>query len=199
MIYYTSDWHLGHLKLAQFRGFETVEEHDEMIIANHNEVVRNDDDIVYVAGDITLSSGNLPKVARMRGRRVLVAGNHDAVHPMHRDAWKHMAKWSEYFEGILPYARRIAAGQEFLISHLPYSGDHTDEERGMQYRLRNLGMPIVHGHVHSTQVVTWDRTLIEGQIVDVPQIHIGLDAWLLRPVPEHILVGVIKDTLGPVV
>lgn len=189
MIFYTSDWHLGHLKLAQFRGFDTVEEHDELVIANHNEVVRNDDDIVFVLGDITLSSGNLPKVDRMNGRKILIAGNHDAVHPMHRDAWKHQDKWRQHFVAIQPWGRRIAAKIEFLMSHHPYVGDHTEEDRSVEFRLKNMGLPIVHGHVHKDERVThaWDRPHLAAQI------HVGLDAWDLRPVPENILIDLLRE------
>ena len=57
-----------------------------------------------------------------------------------------------------------------LLSHFPYDGDHTTTDREQQYRLRDLGLPIVHGHTHAAKIVTRSQ---EGTL----QVHVGWDTW----------------------
>src|SRR5690606_8522532 len=77
------------------------------------------------------------------------------------------------------------AGRDFLLSHFPYQGDHTDEPRYRQWRLPNLGEALLHGHTHrADQGVHQETFALEG--------HVGLDAWDLTPVPAHINEQLIK-------
>lgn len=59
--------------------------------------------------------------------------------------------------------------------HFPYEGDHTDEERFNQWRLRNYGQPLVHGHTHQTTPVGTTRP---------NQVCVSWEAWK-RPVKLH--------------
>ena len=54
-IYLTSDLHLGHDKdfIYKPRGFNSVDKANESIISNWNSII-NEDDLVYVLGDLTL-------------------------------------------------------------------------------------------------------------------------------------------------
>ena len=58
--------------------------------------------------------------------------------------------------------------------------DHTDAPRFAQYRLPDEGRWLLHGHTH-----------IADQRIHGRQIHVGLDAWDLRPVP----LGEIEDAV----
>jgi calcineurin-like phosphoesterase family protein len=40
-VWFTSDTHFCHAKVAELRGFATRDEHDEAIIANWNQIVRH--------------------------------------------------------------------------------------------------------------------------------------------------------------
>ena len=54
LVYFSSDFHISHQKLAEIRGFETKEEHNEYIKDMWNSTVKKDD-VVYLLGD--MSSG----------------------------------------------------------------------------------------------------------------------------------------------
>ncbi|AVA21959.1 hypothetical protein [Rhizobium sp. NXC24] len=80
---YTADLHLGHHGIlhhcAATRPFDTVENMDRAIVANINERVEPLD-ILHIIGDFAISSD--PAYVRhlfheIRGRKVLVWGNHD--------------------------------------------------------------------------------------------------------------------------
>ena len=200
-VWYTSDTHFGHRLVAiEKRGFASMEEHDETIIANWNSVVKFTD-IVYLLGDVAMNwKGAEEKIARLNGVIHLITGNHDPMFPGNRDSHKHQAKWigTGKFDSIQAYARRKVNGREFLLSHFPYQGDHVGTERYTQYRLRDEGMWLVHGHTHQQYRLGEDivRTLRplpflreQGDDQDPwrwrnRQLHAGLDAWDLHPVCE---------------
>lgn len=169
--YFTSDLHLGHRFVAGLRGFDSADEHDEAIVKRWKHHVTDGDD-VWVLGDLAASSPDaaLEIIGSLPGRKHLISGNHDKVHPMHRDAHKHQRKYLEVFESVQPFARRKIGEHYVLLSHFPYSTDR-DEPRYVQYRLRDEGMYLLHGHTHSSEVVTSAR-----------EFHVGVDAWDLYPV-----------------
>ncbi|HOW95258.1 MAG TPA: hypothetical protein PLF91_12290, partial [Mycolicibacterium fallax] len=113
-------------------------------------------------------------LAERPGTKRLIAGNHDGVHPMHRDATALLPDYLKVFESVGLAARRRIGGVEVLLSHFPYQ-DSTDpadtHNRYEQWRLPNLGVWLLHGHTHS------------GQRVRGHAIHVGVDAWELGPVP----------------
>ena len=83
MKYYISDLHLFHKNAIEFdnRPFQTLEEMHEAILNNWNERVTNGD-MVYILGDLSYRGRNedlIALVARLKGRKVLVKGNHDDV------------------------------------------------------------------------------------------------------------------------
>src|SRR5205823_12692444 len=96
-----------------------------------------------------------------------VSGNHDIVHPMHRRGTGDFQKWLEVFSGITPFERRKTAGISYATSHFPYSGegDRPGPDRYTQWRLRDEGMPLLHGHTHGQERA-------HGH-----QLHVGWDAW----------------------
>jgi calcineurin-like phosphoesterase family protein len=181
-IWFSSDQHFRHRMVAGKRGFLTpggtpdIDAHDEAVVANWNARVAPHD-MAWILGDITLGAAKYawPYVDRLNWTKHLISGNHDAVHPMHRDARKHQDSWREHYASVQPFARVRMEGEEILLSHFPYQGDHTAEDRDVQYRLPDLGKTIVHGHTHldSQLSLTGRGTL---------QIHVGLDAHELAPV-----------------
>lgn len=188
-IYFVSDTHFQHKFVAGLRGFSSPEEHDECVIANWNRHV-TPNDLVWHLGDVGLGNEDalLEKVQRLNGHIQLVTGNHDRVWPGHRDARKHQRKWMEVFESVQAYARIRVRGESVLLSHFPYEGDHTTEPRYTQYRLRDEGLWLIHGHTHSTSKISRGYTLpfFFGQTEPVyrgKQIHVGMDAWDMTPVP----------------
>lgn len=171
-VYFTSDLHIGHRFVANLRGFESVAEHDDTIMSCHLSKLRADD-VLWVLGDLAMGRASqdyvLESLKWMPFRRRLVMGNHDPVHPMHRDAWKHAPRFGTVFEFVAPFARvALPSGRRILLSHFPYAGDTAsrDEDRYTQYRLRDEGALLAHGHTHSANRITSER-----------EVHVGWDAW----------------------
>jgi calcineurin-like phosphoesterase family protein len=178
----TSDHHFGHKLVAGHRGFEDTREHDETIVYRHNKLVRPQD-VVWFHGDLTL--GDLDYafglVRRMNGRKQFIWGNHDAGWPGHKDAHRQVRRYLEVFESVQFAATRKFGRRKVMMTHMPYSGDHTADERYPEWRLPDTGMPLIHGHVH-------DKWLINGH-----QINVGLDVWDLQPVPMFEIVRWLQD------
>lgn len=187
-IWYTSDLHLGHKLVSEIRGFDSVYEHDKKLMDNWRRNV-GPKDTVYVLGDISMNpyrqdcgSTPLEKIDSLPGKKILVSGNHDATHPMHRDSHKHFEEHTKVFDVVTITARRKIAGQNVLLSHFPYERDR-EEVRYKQWRLPNYNEWLLHGHTH-----TPDRG--RGK-----EIHIGLDAWNLCPVSQDVVASLMQDRM----
>lgn len=211
--FFTSDLHFSHKLVAEKRGFrklgnpnpdgsenvigDTIK-HDNAIITRWNEVVRPED-TVWVLGDVGM--GHIERFAdsltKLNGRLHLITGNHDDPWPGNRDSFKFQRAWLEYFESVQAFARRRVNGRVVLLSHFPYEGDHTTDPRAGQFRLRDEGEVLLHGHMHTADKITPmidtecffcgavlnDGPCLHNDSVVSRQIHVGLDAWDLRPVP----------------
>lgn len=184
-IWFTSDLHLGHSLVAGLRGYADADEHSDVLAGAWDLCVRESDQ-VWVLGDLTLGNPEpaLDWIDSRPGTKHLIAGNHDRVHPLHRTSHREINKhaWLGTFDTIQTMARRRIGGIDVLLSHFPYPGtsEGTDEagrpfdDRYLQYRLPNLGMPIMHGHTHRAEKLSRNDGVL--------QIHVGVDAWDLRPV-----------------
>jgi calcineurin-like phosphoesterase family protein len=184
-IWYVSDLHIDHRFVAAERGFDSTAEHDRVLAENWDSRVARDD-IVEVLGDISVGGKRaelnaLQWVSRRPGRKHLKAGNHDGCHAMRSEA----AKWQRIyldtaFESVQQYGIRKIADQRVLLCHFPFQGsdygDHTPENRFEEWRLPCIGENadrwLLHGHTHSP-------IKVRGR-----QLHIGLDAHDLTPVPQ---------------
>lgn len=184
-VHFTSDTHFGHEMVAKLRGFDTAADHDQAIRDNLAAVMRKPDDQLWILGDLALSQWRhaLAIIGSLPGSKHLIIGNHDQVFPgLVRDSHKHFRAYMEVFDSVQMVARRKIAGKTVFLSHVPYAADHTAEPRWGRYRVPDLGDWLIHGHTHSTQWREGPR-----------EIHVGLDAWGLEPVPlsmiEHIVAG----------
>lgn len=188
-VWYTSDLHFMHDYVAGLRGFSNTNDHDEAIISNWNASVAPND-IVILCGDLTLKKPEVvkPLVDRLNGAIHFIWGNHDYGSPIHRDGYKYSAYYTAQsglnLDSAESFMRRKLNGQQVLISHYPYAGDHGDD-RYTQYRLRNEGLPIIHGHTHLEDVISYGAMTL--------QIHVGLDAHNLKPVHQEDIIKILKD------
>lgn len=180
--WYTADLHIGHRLVSDIRGFESTEDHDNWLYDLWHKSVQPND-TVYVLGDVAVSgySYALALLKSLPGTKHLVAGNHDPVHPMHRQGYsRRFQEWLQVFETIQPFQRKRLNKVEFLMCHLPYSdvgdGAGRGEARYAQYRLPNLGLPLLHGHTHSTERFEGER-----------QLHVGLDAFRGMVSQEYVI------------
>lgn len=183
-IYYTSDTHFGHRRVSEIRGFASTAEHDQAIIDNWKKVVKPRDQ-VWILGDLCI--GRLDDTFRileeLPGELHLIAGNHDPVHPMHKSAHRYQPRYLNVFSSVQPFAKHSFDGRNLLLSHFPYSRDR-EEARYMQWRLRDEGEWLLHGHTH-------------GQEKQVgKEIHVGLDAWGMSPVSRDTIVEMITRSEG---
>jgi len=176
--FFTADPHFGHKLVAGLRGFDDPDSHDAALIENWRSLVKPED-LVWVLGDLELSHNQeyaLGIIDSLPGRKQLIPGNHDPVHPMHSGAHKWQGRYLRSFESVQPFARLKLDGHRVLLSHFPYTADRK-ELQYTQYRLPDEGRFLLHGHTHSPVKITSDREL-----------HVGLDAWDLRPVPvRHVI------------
>ncbi len=180
-VFYTADLHLSHRMVSELRGFSEPTEHDEALAANWDASVRPDD-AVWLLGDISVGGKKnelhaLDWIAARPGVKHLITGNHDAPFPMRSEGFKWQRIYlDKAFMSVQSAATRKIGGQRVLLSHFPYSGDpdgdHTLENRFEEWRLPDTGMWLLHGHTHSEQQV-------RGR-----QVHVGLDAHKLKPVPQ---------------
>lgn len=182
-VWFTSDLHFGHRLVAGHRGFgEDIAKHDMVLCDRWRSAVRPDDQ-VWVLGDLAVSSPTraLEIISELPGRKHLIAGNHDGCHPMHRDSHKRQRQYLDVFESVQPFARRRVDGRDVLLSHFPYEKDR-HEARYTQYRLRDEGLWLLHGHTHQAE----QRR--EGR-----EIHVGVDAWDLSPVNISTIVDLMSQ------
>lgn len=178
--WYISDLHLGHKLVSELRGFDSTADHDEAVIESLAPVTSGD--ALWVLGDVTCTSDKdklhnlLGLLGRHPARKHLIAGNHDAVHPMHRESYKWLSLYGTVFDSVQAFARMRVPGNDqgvpkrsVLLSHFPFTGDH-GPDRYAQYRLRDEGLPIVHGHTHSSEMLS--RSPAGGL-----QINVCWEAW----------------------
>lgn len=189
-VWLTSDLHIGHQLAARHRreafivdGFNDLSDddvmrwHDALLAAIWDSTVKPSD-TVWVLGDI--SSGTrgaqlsaLEWLKQRPGVKHLISGNHDSTAPIHRDSHKWQRVYMEAFESVQSTAKRrvgLPSGHvSALLSHYPYAGDR-GEDRYSEWRLRDEGHPVIHGHTHSTDKVSFSP---RGSL----QVHVGFDAW----------------------
>lgn len=179
-VWFTSDLHLGHRFVAGLRGFDCVEDHDTHLMQQWESRV-TDGDQVWVLGDLAVSRPTqaLAIIRSLPGIKHFISGNHDGCHPMHRDAHKRTPEYLTAFASVQPFARRKIHGQDVLLSHFPYAKDR-HEARYMQYRLRDEGAWLLHGHTHQAD-----------QRQEGREIHVGVDAWDFAPVSLHTVEAII--------
>lgn len=201
-VWFTSDLHIGHKHVAQERAVEfgapavacrpdvAVAWYDEHLAWKWDELVGKDD-VVWVLGDLCLQgtrvTNNALEWLRGRpGRKHLIAGNHDNIHPgIERGFAPWATRYLDVFNTVGTFARKRIAGKNVLMSHFPYqgSGDHTFEERYTQWRLPDMGEWLLHGHTHSA----------EKRASGPKSIHVGVDAWDLSPVPMSAIEEIINE------
>lgn len=169
-VFAMSDPHLFHELVSNLRGF-TVSEFVSIFANDWCEKVRPKDQ-VWLTGDLT-GGGHVEEaldfIHELPGEKHLMIGNHDAVFPGHRYGHRKFRRYHEVFASVQMHAVRSINGTQVMVSHFPYSGDHSKKSRYDQWRLPDKGVPIIHGHTHSSEVVSYSA---EGTL----QINIAWEA-----------------------
>ena len=130
VVFITSDTHFGHPAVAALRGFASCEEHDARIIEAWNSRVTKHD-VVWHLGDVVWTQRALPTLAKLRGIKKLIIGNHDTI------ATK---KYLRYFNKVYQGVRKETA----LLTHVPIHPDCFEEKRRWTIN--------IHGHLHEKEI-----------------------------------------------
>lgn len=117
------------------RPFKTIEEHDEFLIDNWNKTV-DVSDKVYVLGDVAQKKKDLEKFARLKGKKILIKGNHDVYE---------LKEYAKYFKDVRATHRLThPLCNGLLMSHIPVHPMSLGEKA---HKLN------IHGHIHDRVVV----------------------------------------------
>jgi calcineurin-like phosphoesterase family protein len=154
MLWFTADQHFGHANIIRYcaRPFRDVEHMETELIARYNARVAPDDEVIHV-GDFSLDEREIARILpRLHGRHHLVVGNHDACHPYHR-RYQRALKYYVVDSNINPprlfdTVRSEMLVEDFLVHHMPYVGDSRHEARYLEWRPKDEGRWLLHGHVH---------------------------------------------------
>ena len=139
MTYFTADLHLGHANILSLcnRPFLSVEEMDEVLIANWNRKVKKQD-TVYVIGDfIWDKKKTIDYLSALQGPKILVRGNHD-------HNWLKAEGAKTYFREIAPYLEIRSNGHLVTMCHYPM----LEWKNSRKNDADKLGY-LVHGHIHN--------------------------------------------------
>lgn len=183
MKWFTSDNHFFHKNVIQYCGrpFASLEEMHTEMIRRWNLIVKSDDEI-YILGDFCFGGATKWKdtVSQLTGRKFLVMGNHDWKNLKPHRAQEFGFEWV----GNDAVLKTDELG-DILLSHFPYRGDHTEEDRYLKHRPEDRGGWLFHGHVHCSWKIR-DR-----------QVNVGVDQWAFTPVsfPE-LLAAVFESKAG---
>ncbi len=133
MNYFIADTHFGHRRsIGMGRPFQSIEEMDSVIIENWNRVVCPDD-MAYVLGDFWYR-GTVPALQylhRLRGRKVLVTGNHD---------WFWMLNDPEAVACFERVEKLLFLREEkVFLCHYPM----------LEWNGDKRGVYLIHGHTHA--------------------------------------------------
>ena len=144
--WWTSDHHFGHENIIGYcaRPFANADAMNRAMVDRWNDVVADSDE-VWILGDLVVSqlTVNLSAhVWRLKGRKILVPGNHDTC-------WKGRKKGpnqvTAYFDlgGIARIVDDpdpvVLAGQQVRIHHFPYQMDTRYDLKFMEHRPKDDG------------------------------------------------------------
>lgn len=204
----TSDTHIGHEHKDQETGeikgiipytgrpWKNVAEMAEGLRDNFGATLKPDDELIVV-GDAVMGdrNQNLKWFGGIPGRKTLVMGNHDHIHPMfNKDKRNHwFPVYAQYFDVIVQEMDLDIQGIDVILNHFPYDGDHSETrynaEKIDMFRPKDEGLFLLHGHIHAEEIMWGER-----------QIHVGLDADYTaygveryHPIPIEVIHQVILD------
>lgn len=146
-----SDPHFYHKNIVKFtnydgtkvRPWDCAEQMTEDMIEMYNELVA-DTDRVYILGDVAFKNSDMHKsVGRLKGRKVLVPGNHEPT------------KMRQYFD-LFDDVRGYVVKKGFIMSHIPIH-----EQSLSRWQLN------IHGHLHNNTVKVANSMAVDGHSDDM--------------------------------
>jgi calcineurin-like phosphoesterase family protein len=153
--------------------------HDKWVLNMFESVSFQKTDIVWILGDVG-NYRNLEPLRDIDCKLRLVYGDRDGCHPWniddtntHQD-YHYENKRYTMFDVVVPFAPVKAGGKHCVMSHTPYDWDSDVDVkkfgRFTQFRLRDEGRILIHGHTRKPDVTTWSWN-------GTPQFNVAPDAW----------------------
>lgn len=160
-----ADPHFGHQGVCNFLGkngeklrpWTDQKTMTDDMIEWYNELV-NDNDRVYIVGDVAMTRRGLNEsLPRLRGRKVLVKGNHDI---------DKLSYYAQYFDDIRAYVVK----KGFVMSHIPI-------------HVGSMGRWAIniHGHLHDKTVKMTSFTT-ETDVDDPRYVCVSVEHTNFRPI-----------------
>lgn len=175
MIYLTSDTHFNHNRgfIYEPRGFKTIEEMNEAILARWNAVVKPDDEI-YHLGDVMLGDNEVGMnyLKQLNGKIHIVVGNHDT------DTRIALYKEAPNVVEIAQAIKIKYKGYHFYMSHYPsFTGSLQQED--LKKTTCNL-----FGHTHQ----------FTNFYQNIPfMYHVGMDSHNCTPITIDKVIDDMKE------
>lgn len=182
-IYFTSDHHFGHTRICEYAGrpFQSLEEMNEILIANWNDLVRPGD-TVYHLGDFAFVRPDevKPLVKRLMGQIHLVRGNHDRfLKEKNRDFG---------FAWVGEYKEIKVGDQKIVLCHYPF----------LTWSGRHRGTWDLHGHSHGSLPVDPGSKRMDIGVDAIAQGH-GKNRRMYAPIEYSEVEQVMSSrTISPV-
>ena len=126
---FISDLHLGHKNVAIWRGFNNLDDYHNHIITNWNSVV-DKRDVVYILGDVVLDSKYYPILAKSKGIKYFILGNHDEKQHVHK---------------LLEYGR--------IMGPIKYNGKYWLTHQPIHPECLRANEVNIHGHLHDLDII----------------------------------------------
>lgn len=146
-VYLCSDPHFGHEHCARKRGFDSVDDHDQFIVNRWNEVIHKKDTVV-IGGDIAMNKKHYHKLDQLKGRKIIVLGNHDE-----RQDVRSLLEHVDQVASVMRFTR----SEKVYFTHIPV---HPREfVKRMQFN--------IHGHLHEESVKTLGGTADDPRYICV--------------------------------
>lgn len=196
-MWFISDTHFMHkniLHLGGGRPFKDIYHHNTTILYNWHSLVDEKDMVIHL-GDVAMGPWpeGLQVMKGLPGFKVLVPGNHDRVSSLESQTRRerftddYLAVFDEVWDENVEIE---VLGKKFIASHYPYDGDHTEKDRHANLRPADDGIPLIHGHTHQTEQITYSKR-------GTPMLSVGVDANGFAPVSDweilKRLVGVVDN------
>lgn len=159
-VFFSSDWHLGHVGsltwARDYRYGDNVREMNQWIIDSINSVVTKRDTL-YVLGDVCMDHKDLHYIHQINClRKHLILGNHDKFH---------IGEYLKYFDSVRAYMKY----KGFWVSHMPIH----------EYDMVNCRVKgNIHGHLHQNRIA--DRRYHNVCIEQHHAVPVTFDDILLR-------------------
>ena len=142
-----SDTHFGHYNIIKYcdRPFSNVYDMDDTMLANINEIVK-EDDVLYHLGDFAFGREIGAKAIKEYRSRidcknvVLVLGNHDRLIAASTEL-------RNLFTMVVPYFAGYIDGYPYTLNHRPQGDPRRDNSTNVFSR--TTGCINLFGHVHS--------------------------------------------------